>query len=279
MVVGHQRILELLPRLKAHTLLFSGPEGVGRRAVARWFCEFLNSDPSRMDYLEVSPQIETKSGRKARNPQIVLDQIAPREESEGGSLLEWLQTYPRHKAKVGVIDGAHLLNESAANALLKALEEPPAFARLILIAPSREVVLPTLVSRSLEISFAPLPEAVLHQLTTDPEVLTFAEGSYGKAHWAINNPAEFGKLTGRTEGVLEALQTSPAQTLEALKLLLELDDALPYLSRKLRQTIPPESPSYRETLETFHRASEALSAYVSEDLVQTWLGLRLVKAK
>ncbi|MDX2004504.1 MAG: hypothetical protein SFU83_04435 [Meiothermus sp.] len=275
MVVGHPRILELLPRLSAHTLLFTGPEGVGRRTVARWFCGYLNGDPSLLDYLEISPQLETKGGKKARNPQILLEQIAPRDDAEGGSLLEWLQTYPRRKAKVGVIDGAHLLGESAANALLKVLEEPPAFARLILIAPSREVVLPTLVSRSLEVSFAPLPEALLQQLTTDPDVLAFAEGSYGRAHWALHHPTEFGQLTSRTEGVLEALRGGPAQTLEALKLLLELDDALPYLARKLRQTIPPESPQYRETLETFHRASEALSAYVSEDLVQTWLGVRL----
>lgn len=289
MILGHERVLELLPRLNAHSLLFTGPEGVGRRAVAQWFARGLNCErgfpacgscnscrlENHVDYFEVSPEAETKSGKKARNPQIRLEQIAPREDSEDTSLLNWITTYPRYKAKVAVIDGAHLLNESAANALLKVLEEPPTYARLILIAPSREVVLPTLVSRSLEVGFAPVPQAVLETLTRDPDILAFAEGAVGKVRWALENPAEFGKLTGRTDGVIESLRSGPARSLEALKLLLELDDALPYLGRRLCQTLQPESPQYAQSLQTLSRAQDAMSAYVSEDLVQTWLALRL----
>ncbi len=290
-ILGHQRILELLPKLRAQTLLFTGPEGVGRRTVARWFAAGLNCEQGfppcgrcascrlepPADYLEIAPQSETKTGRKARVLQIRLEQIAPREGGEEINLLDWIATYPRFKAKVAVIDGAHWLGEPAANALLKVLEEPPAFARLILVAPSRELVLPTLVSRSLEVSFSPLPEALLRTLTTDPEVLAFAQGSPGKVRWALANPAEFARLTGRTQGVLEALRAGPAQTLEALKLLLENEDALPYLGRRLGEAFPAESPAYRAALEALSRAQDALSAYVSEDLVQTWLALKLAR--
>lgn len=41
-IIGHEAILDLLPRLRASTLLFSGPEGVGRRRVARWYGVGLN---------------------------------------------------------------------------------------------------------------------------------------------------------------------------------------------------------------------------------------------
>jgi DNA polymerase-3 subunit delta' len=208
-------------------------------------------------------------------PQIRLEQIAPREGSEEPSLLDWIATYPRFKAKVAVIDGAHWLGESAANALLKLLEEPPAYARLILVAPSRELVLPTLVSRSLEVGFAPLPQTLLQTLTHDPEVLTFAQGSPGRVRWALEHPTEFGRLTSRTQGVLEALKAGPAQTLEAIRLLLEIEDALPYLGRQLERVFPIESPAYKEALEALSHAQDALSAYVSEDLVQTWLALKL----
>jgi len=293
MILGHQRVLELLPRLKSQTLLFTGPEGVGRRTVARWFARGLNCEygfppcgrcascrlETHPDLLEIAPEAETKSGKRARVPQIRLEQIAPREEGEDENLLDWISTYPRYKTKVAVIDGAQFLGEPAANALLKVLEEPPAYARLILIAPSRETVLPTLVSRSLEVAFAPLPEAVLRTLTTDPEILAFAEGSVGKARWALENPAEFGKLTSRTDGVIEALSSGPAQTLEALKLLLELEDALPYLGRRLRQSFSPESPQYRQALETVAEAQDALAAYVGEDLVQILLALKLAKLR
>lgn len=291
-ILGHERILGLLPRLRAHSFLFTGPEGVGRRAVARWFSYGLNCEKgfppcgacascrldNHSDHLEIAPESETKAGKKARNPQIRLEQIAPREEGEP-SLLDWISTYPRYKAKVAVIDGAHLLGEPAANALLKVLEEPPAYARLVLIAPSREMVLPTLVSRSLEVAFSPLSESLLHQLTRDPDILAFAQGAPGKVRWALENPAEFGKLTSRADGVLEALGRGrgPAQTLEALKLLLEQDDALGYLGRKLKQLYSPDSPRYHQALEALQRAQEALGAYASEDLVHTWLALRLAR--
>ncbi len=288
-ILGHQRILELLPRLQAQTFLFTGPEGVGRRTVARWFAAGLNCEQGfppcgrcascrlepHSDYLEIAPEQQTKTGRRARVPQIRLEQIAPREGSEEQSLLDWIVTYPRFKAKVAVINGAHWLGEAAANALLKVLEEPPAFARLILVAPSRELVLPTLVSRSLEVGFAPLPQTELQILSSDPEVLAFAQGSVGKARWALEHPAEFARLSGRAQGFLEALQAGPSQTLEALKLLCEIEDALPYLGRRLGQHFRPESPAYKEALEALSRAQDALSAYVSEDLVHTWLALKL----
>jgi len=298
MILGHSRILELLPRLKAQTLLFTGPEGVGRRTVARWFAAGLNCERGfppcgscascrqglLSDYLEISPEAETKSGKKARVPQIRLEQIAPRPasgqtEGAGENVLDWIATYPRYKTKVVVIDGAHLLGEPAANALLKVLEEPPMYARLILIAPERETVLPTLVSRSLEVAFAPLPEALLRTLTSDPDLLAFAEGSVGRVRWALDNPAEFGKLTGRSDGVIEALSSGPAQTLEALKLLLELEGALPYLGRRLRQAFAPPSPQYAQALQSVAQAQDALAAYVGEDLVQTLLALRLSRLR
>jgi len=291
-ILGHERILKLLPRLRAQTFLFTGPEGVGRRRVAKWFAAGLNCTRGvppcgncascrlepHPDYFEIAPQSETKTGRKARVPQIRLEQIAPREGSEEVSLLDWIATYPRYKAKIVVIDGAHWLGEPAANALLKVLEEPPAYARLILIAPSRELVLPTLVSRSLEVGFAPLPQTVLQSLSTDPEVLAFAQGSVGKMRWALEHPGEFGKLVSRTQGVLEALQTGPAQSLEALKLLSEIEDALPYLGRCLGQSFSVESPTHIEVLEALSRAQAAYAAYVSEDLVQTWLALKLAQS-
>lgn len=288
-ILGHERILDLLPRLQAQAFLFTGPESVGRRQVARWFTAGLNCEKgfppcgqctscrpvAHPDYLEIAPEYETKTGRKARAPQIRLEQIAPRDGTETQSLLDWIVTYPRFKSKVAVIDGAHFLGEAAANALLKVLEEPPSFARIILIAPSRELVLPTLVSRSLEVSFAPVPQALLQALTTDPEVLAFAQGAPGKIRWALEHPAEFGRLVGRTQGVLEALQSGPAQTLEALKLLGELEEALPYLGRQLKQRFAVDSPAYKAALEAITRAQEAHAAYVGEDLVQTWLALKL----
>ena len=63
-----------------------------------------------------------------------------------------------------IIDGAHQMNPSASNALLKTLEEPPDTSRFILIAPDRDSLLPTVSSRCRVLGFRPLSRAVMEEL-------------------------------------------------------------------------------------------------------------------
>ncbi len=66
----------------------------------------------------------------------------------------------RANAKVYVVDRADTLRDSSANALLKTIEEPPAGVVFILIAPSAESVLPTIVSRCQVVPFRTLAPEV-----------------------------------------------------------------------------------------------------------------------
>ena len=63
--------------------------------------------------------------------------------------------------RVFVIEGAETMNDQAANRLLKTLEEPPAFAHLLLLADRREDVLATIASRCQHVRFDPLPSALI----------------------------------------------------------------------------------------------------------------------
>ena len=181
-IIGHEAVLALLPRLTAQTLLFSGPEGVGRRTVARWYAWGLNRGfppPSlgeHPDVLEVGPKARDLRGRA----EVRLEEVAP--------LLEWCSSHPRERVKVAILDSAHLLTEAAANALLKLLEEPPSYARIVLIAPSRATLLPTLASRATEVAFAPVPEEALRALTQDPGLLRYAAGAPGRLLRALQDP-------------------------------------------------------------------------------------------
>ena len=80
----------------------------------------------------------------------------------------------RGTRRVAIIDDADDLNDEAANAFLKTLEEPPAGAVLILIGTSAEVQLDTIVSRCRVVRFNPLAETELAALlleqgvTSDP---------------------------------------------------------------------------------------------------------------
>ncbi len=288
-IIGHERQRRLLAARPAQSFLFVGPEGVGRRAVARWFAYGLNCERGfppcgecascRMaehpDYLEIRPQTKTKSGQLARRPQIRLEQIAPREGAEEPSLIEWMQTAPRFRAKVAVIDSAHLLGEQAANALLKLLEEPPSYGYIVLIAPVREAVLPTLASRSLVLGFGPAPLAELRRLTSDETALGYSEGAVGRLRRALANPAGLHEAESAAREWLDSL-AEPAQLLAATRRLEQLAagefDPWVFVARGLESW----PPAYRRAaLDELLRLREELSAYVSAELAHTRLALAM----
>ncbi len=288
-IIGHERQRKLLAARPAQSFLFVGPEGVGRRAVARWFAYGLNCERGfppcgecascrlneHPDYLEISPRTKTKTGQAARRPQIHLDQIAPREGAEEPSLIEWMQTAPRFRAKVAVIDSAHLLGEQAANALLKLLEEPPSYAYLILIAPVREAVLPTLASRSLTVSFGPASEEELRRITSDEAALGYSEGAVGRLLRALADPAGLAEVASAARDWLAALE-DPARLLAATRQLERLSgsgfDPWVFVARGLESW----PPAYRRAaLEEIARLREELSAYVSAELAYTRLALAM----
>lgn len=97
---------------------------------------------------------------------------------------------PGAKRRVFILDGAETMRWDLSNVFLKILEEPPASATLVLLAPSPYQLLPTIVSRCFQFFFAPLPteeiEAALKartKFTPAARVVAaqLAEGSLGAA--------------------------------------------------------------------------------------------------
>jgi DNA polymerase-3 subunit delta' len=73
-------------------------------------------------------------------------------------------------ASVFIVDDAHLMNQSASNAFLKTLEEPPDTSRFILLVPSKDSVLPTIASRCQAVMFHPLPRSTVSELLRGQDV-------------------------------------------------------------------------------------------------------------
>lgn len=191
--VGHDAVLTELTRLWGagrgpRTLLFAGPQHVGRRLAARWLCALVNCSErapgagpcggcescrllaagTHPDLKEVAPAATTGSGRAKRDPEIRIDQLVRREQGDPEPLGPWLVTRPRYRVRVGVIDQAGSMNAAAANSFLKMLEEPPAWALVVLVAAGPEELLPTVASRCVTIRFGAVdPAAALHALGTD----------------------------------------------------------------------------------------------------------------
>ena len=112
------------------------------------------------------------------------------------------------KYKVYILDDAEKMNPQAQNALLKTIEEPPAYAVLMLLANSPEALLPTILSRCARIDVRPVPDAAVrdflveehHVSKKEAEVAAaFAQGNVGRA----KEIALGGTFAERCERVLE----------------------------------------------------------------------------
>ncbi len=104
-------------------------------------------------------------------------------------LLSRLRYAENHRARLVLVPYLEALNDAAANALLKALEEPPAGVYFLIASEHRAALLPTLLSRCLHLGLAPLPAEEFHRAAAamslraekpfSARLLPFAEGSPG----------------------------------------------------------------------------------------------------
>ena len=119
-----KRLLEAaLAEGLAHAYLLHGPAGVGKRAAARAFAGTLLGDPRRVD-AGIHPDLRVV---EALGEMIRIDEIR--------ALHHDLHMRPfEADRRVYLILDAHRMNDEAAAALLKDLEEPPAYATLVLVA-------------------------------------------------------------------------------------------------------------------------------------------------
>jgi DNA polymerase-3 subunit delta' len=251
-LVGQSQAVELLlsavrrDRI-APGYLFAGSPGVGRKLAAWGFAENLLASSNNSsevhhqrvqqgnhpDLLWVEPTYQHQGklvsateaadlGVKRRSPpQIRLEQVR--------EIARFLGRPPLEASRsVVVLEDAETMAEAAANGLLKTLEEPGR-ATLILIVPSAESLLPTLVSRCQKIPFRRLSQnemgQVLHQtgheeILQHPEILALAQGSPGEAI------AQWQQLQTIPAELLEAVKHPPVGLRQALELARQIDQSL-----------------------------------------------------
>ncbi len=133
----------------AHAYLFCGPRGVGKTTTARIFAKMINcSNPG--PEMEPCGQCEScVSFQEGRSYCIhELDAASNNSVEDIKALMEQVQVPPQvGKYSVYIIDEVHMLSQSAFNAFLKTLEEPPAHAIFILATTEKHKILPTILSR------------------------------------------------------------------------------------------------------------------------------------
>ena len=133
----------------AHAYLFCGPRGVGKTTTARIFAKMINCANPGPDMEPCGKCESCVSFKEGRSYCIhELDAASNNSVEDIKTLMEQVQVPPQvGKYSVYIIDEVHMLSQSAFNAFLKTLEEPPAHAIFILATTEKHKILPTILSR------------------------------------------------------------------------------------------------------------------------------------
>jgi DNA polymerase-3 subunit delta' len=154
----------------SHAYLLHGPAGAGKRKIARALAAALLSDGvgDEAKARAVAARVE-----RGTHPDLTWVQPSGAAEMLVSDIDEPVvaaatRTPFEAKRRVFVIEAAETMNEQAANRLLKTLEEPPAYAHLVLVSDRKDEVMATIVSRCVHVRFDALTvEAIARGLMAE----------------------------------------------------------------------------------------------------------------
>ena len=176
-MVGQEHVVQALSNALTqqrlhHAYLFTGTRGVGKTTVSRILAKSLNCQgPDGQGGITATPCgvcqacTDIDAGRFVDYTE--LDAASNRGVDEVQGLLEQAVYKPvQGRFKVFMIDEVHMLTNTAFNAMLKTLEEPPEYLKFVLATTDPQKVPVTVLSRCLQFNLRPMaPEMVLEHLT------------------------------------------------------------------------------------------------------------------
>ena len=168
-VVGQEHVVQTLTNsIKgnniSHAYLFSGPRGSGKTTIARLFAKAINCEKPTDGFEpcnKCSSCLEIMAGNSM--DLVEIDAASHTGVEDIRQLIEGVKFSPvKSKYKIFIVDECHQLSKSAANALLKTLEEPPAHAIFLLATTESHKMIPTILSRCQKFDFKRLqvPEII-----------------------------------------------------------------------------------------------------------------------
>lgn len=189
-IYGHDKQIRVLrsameKKRVAHSYLFYGLGGTGKRTLAEIFASALNCETGGDDACGSCPSC--RKAIRGTHPDIVT--IKPQGAfiriAEIRALQDKMSFRPLEgKQRVFILDEAEKMNPAAANALLKTLEEPSPLNILILITTRPRRLPVTILSRCQQLRFGPLPISVVSQYlqeksSLDPQTALLLAASSG----------------------------------------------------------------------------------------------------
>src|SRR5216684_2833795 len=213
----------------AHGYIFSGQRGTGKTTVARILARCLNcvQGPTTAPCGVCSSCLEIAAGNA---PDVIeIDAASNRGINEMRELRENVRYRPvRDRYKVFIIDEAHQITSEAFNALLKTIEEPPAWVIFVLCTTEAHKIPATIASRCQHFSFRSVEfDAVVARMDwicrqegiqTDPEVLSvLAQAGEGSIRDSLSALDQAIACCGATLNAKEVRALLGAFSMEALE--------------------------------------------------------------
>lgn len=211
----------------ANTYIFEGENGLGKSESAKLFASALVCENKSIAPCGSCRQcVEAKAGT---NPDIIFFEKPDNKQTIGVEAIRFLtenviiKPFTASK-KVYIIRDGDILTPAAQNALLKTLEEPPEYAVFIIITTNQNIMLPTVLSRSVLIHFPPVPEKVIRSYIEKrfPEaenkefMIKYCEGIPGRAD-EIMSDENFYALRSSALEILPQLMTKSKISAFAVK--------------------------------------------------------------
>jgi len=218
-IVGNQSVKRRLSkslrrRQLPNSMLFTGPEGVGKEAVALIVAKALNCLKKSSDACEEC--LHCRAVNTGTFPDVLT--VSP----EGNALkidqmrllkdTAYLKPMAGEK-RVFLVTQAEKMTEEAANSLLKVLEEPPSFSHIILITSNPYRIIPTITSRCQVFSFSPLSGETIRKV--------LEKRGYPRERALVFSRLVRGNLRRALESEWEGIQKRRQKAWEVLQALLQ----------------------------------------------------------
>ena len=137
--------------------------------------------------------------------------------------------------KIYIVDEAEKMNQQAQNALLKTIEEPPAYVVILLLTTNADGFLPTILSRCITLNIRPVSDGLIKKMlmekfhVVDNQAAmcsTFAQGNVGKAIKLASSQEFMEKKTAMIRLVTQLQEMDLAQINDEIKNFQEMQDQI-----------------------------------------------------
>jgi DNA polymerase III subunit delta' len=171
--VGNRRAVSILLRAVdrdrlPHALIFAGPPGVGKRALALLLARLLNClQPRNSEACNECTSCRKIMGAMHPDVRVIEPDGSFIKIGQVRELINEIAYQPfEGRFRVAILDPADQMRVEAANCLLKSLEEPPSRSILVLITPKPHLLLATIRSRSWPLRFGTIEEKAIETYLT-----------------------------------------------------------------------------------------------------------------